>query len=199
MTIQDEIVECLRRKGCPMSVARLAEEFKKPPQVIEANLALLRREGRVQILRPGEWEIAPEKPAAAELIPPAPAVATVRPQLTTEAAARAIAEDRLQHEMESRHVPAAATDHQETTMSYKTCEKCKGKKGPRAFDKGKAVCRECQGGKRQGGGSAEACEWKRQRTLPASDRFAARRARQAHCPSQQDRYRDRADRGAGLT
>jgi hypothetical protein len=177
MTLSVDLLEHLQRKGCAMTVLRLAEDFKKPPQVIEANLAVLRRDGRVQILRPGEWEITPAKPAAAEVIPPEPprAIALAQP----------------------RPAPPATTDHQETTMSYKTCEKCKGKKGPRAFDKGEDVCRECQGGKRQGGGSAEA-EGERQRPLRRSHRLAARRARRTRRRTRQDRRGDRAARSAGL-
>lgn len=145
MTLAEELLEHLRRKGCAMNVARLAEDFKKPPQVIESNLALLRRDGRVQILRPGEWEVAPEKPAASELIPPAPVLAPSRPQLTTEAAALAVAEDRRQHEKEPRRLPTAASDHQETDMASQTkvCTECDKRKPIADFYAKQGKCKPC--------------------------------------------------------
>ncbi|MGE3293845.1 MAG: hypothetical protein AB7O95_20955 [Geminicoccaceae bacterium] len=122
MELPDELVEILRRKGCAMSVARLADELKKAPQVIESNLGVLRRAGVVQILRPGEWELAPEKKSGPELIPPEPASAI------------ACAPPRQ---------PAPTTE--ETTMANltKVCNECEKRKPVADFYANQAKCKPC--------------------------------------------------------
>lgn len=129
MELPDELVEILRRKGCAMSVARLADELKKAPQVIESNLGVLRRAGVVQILRPGEWEIAPEKQSGPEPIPPEPATALARTRPV--------------------YVPANSTlpqpTTQETTMAShtKVCTACEKRKPTDEFYANNAKCKPC--------------------------------------------------------
>ncbi len=165
METTEAIVECLRRKGCAMTVARLTDELTKPPQVIEANLGVLRRAGLVQILRPGEWELAPEKRSDEPPIPPPTAPAPSRdtqPVLTTAAAARVVTEERARGEPGPRPYspyarltpppgppPAATTEGQENIMpkATKTCVKCKQEKGITAFHVDDNTCRACHGGK----------------------------------------------------
>lgn len=224
MDTADELVECLRRKGCPLTVARLADELKKAPQVIEANLGVLRRAGVVQILRPGEWELAPEKHATEPITPPEPAaaIALSRPLVPPASTDQPVAGTRAftpYSRLTPPPKPAATPDHQEKTMSFKTCDKCEQKKGPRAFAKGDPTCSECRGtnkAKPKGGGPdpeeenqrrgeiaardpREACQAERDRALRRRHRAPESRPRCAARRRREDRRRDRADPGARLT
>lgn len=118
--IADEVLELLNRKGCAMSVARIALDLRKPEHQVENCLAALKREDLVRVESPGQWTVARRSP----------------PAVTTEPAAPPSIVDDV--------TPPAG--EVATMRGRRKCTKCQKNIGVRGFEKGSEICRICKAG-----------------------------------------------------